>query len=532
MRLHTAVDFSDDMIPMAWDRERLRQFMRMNYEMGVKRICWIYHGNREDGFWGSTGMPWRENYVKTFESLGNPYLKAAVEEAHNTGLEIFAVYKPFEQALQSFHTPDSVRAGRMPVAGGSLVWAFDFAVENRHALMRRRNVEKIPASRIILKSAEKLDADHQFRLWKSYDNWTYHPIGEIVRPAADGFSVVFDISGQTAKFFAIEGLSEGNVANRLDSIIEVKSGEGRAVQRALGLVPRKYRAMSQKFHLKHEFDIGGGFSKEGFYFDYLPGIPSSVPAAEQCLGKVFSFSDSGQNVIGVSLEINEYVPGAPEPAEPRAVEYWLEMIRKTLDCGVDGVDIRITNHNSILEWAEYGFNQPVVDEYVKRYGINPRNEPFDKEKLRRLRGEFYTAFLEKAAALVKGSDRKFCLHVPDVAFGSPSQSTMMEIHWDWKGWLDKRIPDEVTFKTIFTDNVFSPEGLELIKLCHDKAIPVSVCPFIHAIPDLDGYLAKIETLGLDSFAVYEAATLWAAVSEGFKELNPTTNKILLEKFKK
>jgi len=63
------------------------------------------------------------------------------------------------------------------------------------------------------------------------------------------------------------------------------------------------------------------------------------------------------------------------------------------------VDIRITNHNSILDWAEYGFNQPVVDEYLRRYGVDPQVDSFDKEKLRRLRGEFYTAFLEKAAAL-------------------------------------------------------------------------------------------------------------------------------------
>jgi len=177
------------------------------------------------------------------------------------------------------------------------------------------------------------------------------------------------------------------------------------------------------------------------------------------------------------------------------------------------------------------FNQPVVDEYIKRYGVNPRIEPFDKEKLRRLRGEFYTAFLEKTAVLVKGSGRKFCLHVPDMAFGSPTQSTMMEIHWDWRSWVDKGIPDEVTFKIIFTDNSFSPEGLELIKRVREKNIPVSICPFLHAIPDLAGYLGRVETLGVNAFTVYEAATLWAATREGFKELNPPINKILQKKFR-
>ena len=264
--------------------------------------------------------------------------------------------------------------------------------------------------------------------------------------------------------------------------------------------------------MKHEFDIGEGFAEEGFYFDYLPGIPSATMNRPD---RLFALADNGQNVIGVSLDVNDCVPGAPEPAEPAAVEYWLDMIQKTLDCGVDGVDIRICNHNSILDWAEYGFNQPIVDAYIERYGVNPRLEPFDREKLRRLRGEFYTAFLEKAAGMVKTSGKKFCLHIPDMAFDLPELSTMMEIHWDWRNWLEKGIADEVTFKTIRKDNVFSPEGLELVKLCGDTKVPVSICPFLHAINDLSEYLSKIEGLGVNAFTIYEAATLWTAEPDGF-----------------
>ena len=531
MKLQMSVDFSSDMIPMAWDLDRLRKFMRMNAEMGVKRVCWIYHGERGDGFWENIGMPWRDNYAKTSNAIGDSYLKAAAGEAHAAGLEIFAVYKPFDLAAQIYPTADKARSGRMPVAGGSLECAFTFVVENRDALMRRRNVEKVPAAQIILKTEAKLDSSHQFRIWASDDNWEYRPNGSIVSPQADGFNVIFDISGRTEKFFAIESLSPGKVSNRLDSIIEVRSPDGRKVQRALGLIPRKYGSAKQTFHLKHEFDVGGGFSKEGFYFDYIPGIPSAVGPAAAFLSRSFSLNDNGQNVIGVSLEINEYVPGAPEPAEPKAVEYWLSMIGKALEHGADGVDIRITNHNSILDWAEYGFNQPVAEEYSRRCGVDPRAEPYDAEKFRRLRGEFYTAFLEKAAASVKNFKRKFCLHVPDMAFGAPSESTMMEIHWNWRDWLEKMLPDEVTFKTIVTDSAFSQEGLELIRLCHAKAIPISVCPFLHTISDLAGYLDKIEGIGADALNVYESATVWRAIPRGFKELNPHANEILRKKFR-
>ena len=530
MKLFMTVDFFDDMISVAWNQKMLRKFMEMNAQMGVKRINWLHHGDKEDGFWKDTGMPWQENFDETFKSMGNSYLKAAVQEAHRVGMEIFAIYKPFDMAIYGHPVKGRVNSGKMPAVGGKLAPAYDYLIENRSILMCRRHIEKIQPAKIILKTAKKLDLTHGFHLWRSDDNRNYCLIEKVVYPEADGLSVVFDISSETAKFFAIESLSEKKVENRIDSIVEVKSSNKKSLQYTLGLEPVKYRIKEQKNHHKTQFDIGEGFSVEGFMFDYLPGIPSAVPAADKCLERVFSLSDNDQNVIGVSLEVNEYVPGAPEPAEPAAVEYWLHIIRKTLDCGVDGIDIRITNHNSILNWAEYGFNQPVVDEYIKRYGINPRLEPFNKEKMRRLRGEFYTAFLEKAGQLVKGADRRFCLHIPDTAFGSPNKSTMMEIHWDWQEWLRKSIPDEITFKTIFTDSVFSQEALSLFKLCHDKEIPISVCPFLHAVPDLSNYLSRVKTLGANAFIVYESATVWKANHDDFEELNPLTNKILLNNY--
>lgn len=512
------VDFLDDMIPMPWDRQRLRKFMRLNAKNGLKRICWIYHGDRDDGFWENTGTPWRKNFLQTFDSLQAHPLRIAVMEARDAGMEIFAIYKPFDLAVQNFPVRKTTLRGRIPVAGGALGCAFNFAVNNPDALMRRRPAEDVTAERIVLNSAEKLTADHQFQLWESDDNWTYRRVGAPVAPEENCQRVVFNIAERAARFFAIESLSSNAVSNRIDAIVTVESTDGKPVRRALGLVPRKYRIMDQTFHLKHEFDEGGGFSQEGFFFDYLPGIPTATcPEGQK---RRFNLSDNGQNVVGVSLDINERVPGAPEPAEPKAVEYWLSMIQKMLDYGVDGVDIRITNHNSILEWCEYGFNPPVVEAYKKRHGVDPMTETVDMEKWRRLRGEFHTAFLEKAAALVKGAGKRLCLHVPDRAFGSPEHPTMMDIHWDWRDWLEKGIPDEVTFKIIKADNAFSTEACELIERCRAQGVPVSACPFIHAIENPADYLESIEQLGVDAFTIYEAATLWQAVPDGFRELRP------------
>ncbi len=528
MKLYMTVDFFDDVIPIPWNLERLHQFMELLANVGVKRICWLFHGNLEDGHWTDTGVPWQNHFDETFAAIGNSDLRAGTEAAHQAGMEVFAIYKPFDQALQAMPVREAVKYARVPVVGGSAQPSYIFAAEHREAFMRRRSMEKIPAAKIILKSAKKLKPDHQFRLWASDDNKTYRQTGKTAVPEPDACRVVFDISGEESRFFAIESMSEEPVENRVDSIIEVESPDGRSVQYSLGLQPRKYRVPAQKHHLRHQFDIGGGFATEGFLFDHIPGLPS---ASNNCQDLRFDLSGNEQNVIGVSLELNESVPGAPEPAEPVAVEHWLKMIGKALDCGVDGVDIRIMNHNSVVDWSQYGFNQPVMDEFIKRYGIDPRKEEFDREKLRRLRGEFYTAFLEKAAALVKGTGKKLSLHVPNGAFGSLDKSTMMEIHWDWRSWLAKGIPDEVTYKILRApQNTFSPEGNELIKRCKDKNIPLAFCPFIHGLPDLSGYLNDIEHAGAAAFNCYESATLWWAKQDGFEEVKPDVIKILKDHF--
>ena len=44
---------------------------------------------------------------------------------------------------------------------------------------------------------------------------------------------------------------------------------------------------------------------------------------------------------------------------------------------------------------EFGYNQPIVDEFRKRYGVDIRTEPFDKLAWAKLRGEYLTQFMRE-----------------------------------------------------------------------------------------------------------------------------------------
>ena len=59
---------------------------------------------------------------------------------------------------------------------------------------------------------------------------------------------------------------------------------------------------------------------------------------------------------------------------------------------------------------DYGFNEPIVKEYKRRYGRDILREDFDLAKWRELRGEYFTLFLRE---LVLGHITRVRSRYPD-----------------------------------------------------------------------------------------------------------------------
>ena len=215
--------------------------------------------------------------------------------------------------------------------------------------------------------------------------------------------------------------------------------------------------------------------------------------------------------------------GSLSPSEPKTREYWMSLIKLALSHGVDGMDIRQQGHTNILEWSEYGFSKPIVDEYKKRYGVDILTEDFDREKWRRLRGEYYTQFLREAKQELKKHSKKLQVHINGMMAGTPDTPTTMDIHWNWRQWLDEGIPDAVTFQALAADRTFRNHmGRELIKACYDKSIPIYYRPFVGSAQELKDWTALgMRDSGLNGFVVYESATLYASQADGtIKDIRP------------
>ncbi len=525
MQLHATIDFYDEILTGVWTPELLAEYFGIIRDAGVTRLNWI--DQKEIMTHGSI-RAWNDLAAATLCKFPQPFNRTVVELAHAAGLEIFCQIKPFDLAVPSIGDgADSARIGRIPVVGGKLDHIVDFAARHQDMMMRRRPPAASGAPAVlILRGREAFPAGSAFQLYHSGDNFTYRPVGEAVAAEEGAREVRFPLSGVDTGFLAVK-LAAGDGVNRLGDLAAVEDAAGRRCPVTLGIVPRFYRTEGEN-HLAVQISEGGGFAVEGFMYDYLSGVPSSIFPGEFALDREFRFSEAAQQVLGVALDYNRCVPGAPEPAEPEARRIWLEWVAEELDYGFDGVDIRISNHNSPLDWPLYGFNLPVVEEYRRRYGVDPLREDFDMEKWRRLRGEYYTGFLAEASQLVRGAGRRFAAHIPDMAFTPPSQSTMMEIHWDYMGWLERRLVDDVTFKVILTDG-FDADGMALFARCRELGIPLDFCPFLHCVDA--SVLDRAAAAGGEAFVLYKTATLWGRDGDRITEVDPARYRPILEWFK-
>jgi hypothetical protein len=532
---HMTVDFPDDVISAPYTRQMFVDMMKNNMDMGVNRIYWNYYpyGDNGCGTWDPTGCcQTDENVRRTFEDIGGDDLKLAVETAHNTGLEIYAVFKPFDLQYGKtfpFSSELAKKYGKGDILGGKGYPIHNFVAEHPELCMKRRNIPespKDPISKIVVASHDKSAIlPKNIEIWVSDDNWKYRLYDKPYKTTMACGVISIDHLNINNKYMAIgvPGWENNNkFANTLSELIHLYDSQGSEVGFTYGLYPRRYSKYSPgDIHLVHKFGNRGGFKENGFFFDYQEGIPTAVFNSDQPLNRYFTL-DNEDGVLGIALDHSKFVPGCMCPSELEARQFWFDNVKSALEKGVDGIDIRVSNHCTVFDWKQYGFNQPVVEEFRKRYGVDVLHEDFDEEAWRRLRGEYYTEFLKKVKSEIKGRNKKLQLHISDMMEGTPDKPTMMNIYWDWHNWLEQDICDEVTFKALNPNSFRSTFGRELIFACREKNIPVYFSPFVHRISpgnmcqvDWKDYISKqVPDSGVSGLILYEHATLFASRPDG------------------
>ena len=143
-------------------------------------------------------------------------------------------------------------------------------------------------------------------------------------------------------------------------------------------------------------------------------------------------------------------PGPIEYAYPEARRFFVQRIMKYAR-DYDGVLFYTYVENEGYRYPdEFGFNEPVVREFKRRYGVDIRTQPFDKDAWQRLRGEYVTELLRELHAALAAKGKKLAVMLwadqPDVPMGWQSYTKWTaqgQIQMDWKKWVREGIVDEI-----------------------------------------------------------------------------------------
>ena len=104
---------------------------------------------------------------------------------------------------------------------------------------------------------------------------------------------------------------------------------------------------------------------------------------------------------------------------------------------LDGAYVCLRTHSLPAKFGDqFGFNEPIVEEYKNRYGIDILAEDFDLDKWRSLRGEYLTMFLQELRQALPGQGIAVSIQGGEY-IGHPYGNMIV----DWRTWVEEGLLD-------------------------------------------------------------------------------------------
>lgn len=543
-RLSCAVDFLDDMRRCRWTQSMIREYMDRLKEMGASRVYWEdVHQLRDDflsdpevlalaekdltrsppGVWATMRQGWDEFAVAT-------------RAAHDAGLEMFALIKPFDW---HYYDIDNEKGNWNKIQ--------QFLFNNPDKVMQHRpappgcapDTATIGTLRLISRDDSPLNVrPDAIELWLSDNNETYRRydgpahITESVEtrrcidwwtqqeePSSKVRVVAFENLQITSPHVAIRCDAEGvTLLNRLYRLVEVEAVDGRPMVITFGT------------------EYSGGIDSPepvnlSFQWDANRGIPSARRSGPDAIELLRAIDDAG-GWLGFTrgiLPIPRRKWVSLCPAYPEVRELLLNIVKHAIDCGANGIDLRAPDgHTRSLEWANYGFNIPMIEAYRQRYGVDPSTGPYDRAAFCRLAGEFYDQFVEAASKLCRDNGKKVQHHIFLDSDITPEERGPMNIYPNWRKWIQSGWLDGVTLKEVVPGTPFFKE---VMQVASEAAIETHTCRYLLTIMNtnwhdadtrptpnagrlISGMIREACEAGCDGHILYEGGAFLKGTEDG------------------
>lgn len=123
-------------------------------------------------------------------------------------------------------------------------------------------------------------------------------------------------------------------------------------------------------------------------------------------------------------------------AFPEVRKFMVDMMSEPMAKGVDGIALCYVRGPRYV-----GYEKPVVDEYIKRYGKDPRKLPEDDLKLQELQGEYLTMFMRDLRKAADKHGKKLGKKIKIAAWTEWSDERMKQCGYDVDTWIDEGLVD-------------------------------------------------------------------------------------------
>lgn len=459
-RLSVTYDIPDNIgYSSGYTPKRMEKEFEVWKSYGIERAYWIEYGPLSQ--WPSLFTPEfyqlkgeaREHFLRNValtRKTCDDTLKWAVKAAKRVGMEIFAVYKPFDQGFNFSFTTEHEKArvkeieNKFAVAHPDVAANQEFTMRANPAWLRKA---VFPITRLCLWSQQPIPAfdPAKLALWTSTDNqkftkyrgamkvrvgvvkrahsrWT--PAGKVAEPgSAKNWRIELSELAVKAPFLAIE--IEGKrfaLSHRMFAFVEAWGKNGTAAPVELS---------------------GAGNRTTGYMFN-----KTWLGWANQTEPIIDTYTWAGPEFC-LRFGDAEQISTLLEPTQEGAHRVWMKHIKRILETGVDGVDIRTIGHHSGTEsYLKFAFAESVRAEFQRQFGREVEATEEDYQRVRKIRGDAYTRFMAQASALAHSRGQKLAAHI-EWGTEVPAHLSLrlqMQMELQWARWISEGIVDEVSLR--------------------------------------------------------------------------------------
>jgi HEAT repeat protein len=143
--------------------------------------------------------------------------------------------------------------------------------------------------------------------------------------------------------------------------------------------------------------------------------------------------------------------GPIEYAYPEARQAMVNWVSNEVNqAGYDGVQFYTYAENFTMRFPdEFGFSDPIVNEFKARYGVDIRKESFNHQDWYNLRGEYTTQFLSQLHATMSAAGKGVGMSINPLALDKPQYwignnfSVAGDITMNWQKWATDRDVDSL-----------------------------------------------------------------------------------------